>query len=82
MTIGLPWQLLWACFPYRVELILLTRSLLLDVHASGSHERRRLPRGRKVAVQLLPQGGSPLAKLRASGCPGVGSPGVRVQWWS
>ena len=37
--------------------IVLPRSLLLDVHASGLHERRHLLQGRKVAVQLLPQGG-------------------------
>ena len=38
-------------------LLLLPRSLLLDIHASGSHERRRLLLCRKIAVQLLPQGG-------------------------
>ena len=65
--------------PVTVSLLLLPRSFLLDVHTSGSHEQRRLLQGRKVAVQLLPQGRSPLATLQASGCPGVGSPGVCAQ---
>ena len=37
--------------------LLLPRLLFLDVVASGSHERRRLLQGHKVAVQLPPQGG-------------------------
>ena len=63
-----------------IILLLLRRSLSLDVHASGSHERRRLLQSRKVAVQLLPQGGAGggVSSGHAASL-GVGSRGVGVQ---
>ena len=45
------------CQGCQFDATFLPRSHLLDVHASGSHGRRRLRQGCKVAVQLLPQGG-------------------------
>ena len=63
----------------RKLLLLLPRLFPFDVQASGSHKRRRLTQGHKVAVQLLPQAGLLWPRCEPSGCPGVGSPGVRAQ---
>ena len=48
-------QTLYKCSLLLLLLLFLDRRL--DDHTSGLHERRLLLQGRKVAVQLLPQGG-------------------------